>query len=580
MPLKKSLILRFTSTLLLLAFVANSFAAGAHAQEAQRDRRVGQSPATVSPSVAPSPTPSSTTTIATTTRTPAAPVAPVRTLEALRAGIEEVLGAPELAPATLGLKVVSLDTGRVLFEENAGKLLVPASNMKLYTVAAAFDRLGADYRFITSVYAQELPDKKGKLRGDLVLYGRGDPTFSTRFNGGDYFKAIDELAARIVAAGVRQVEGDFVGDESYFTGPPRSPGWEWDDLQWYYGADVSALTVNNNALDLSVKPGARAGDAGVVTTGPASPSIRVVVPRGKEEMTYAPHFLTFINRVTTAPRGAKRDISVHRPLGQNFIEVAGQIPEGDPGYTGSVAVARPALLFASMLRAALEKQGVSIKGRTRIIDAPMRPQPEPPSLAGQPIKNPYPVEIARRESPPFSEIAAQTLKPSDNLYTELILRALGKQFPSTDPKLTSAEAGLSVIRTFLNEAGVNTAHLAFVDGSGLARQNLITAESTVQLLVYMSKHRHAQAWRDAQPVAGVDGTLRGRMRNTVAAGNVRAKTGTLNNVSGLSGYVTSAAGERLAFSIIVNHYPDDNPPRQNYMDAIAVLLASFAAKSD
>jgi D-alanyl-D-alanine carboxypeptidase/D-alanyl-D-alanine-endopeptidase (penicillin-binding protein 4) len=579
MPLKKSLILRFTSTLLLLAFVANSFAAGAHAQEAQRDRRVGQSPATASPSVAPSPTPSSTTTIATTTRTPAAPVAPVRTLEALRAGIEEVLGAPELAPATLGLKVVSLDTGRVLFEENAGKLLVPASNMKLYTVAAAFDRLGADYRFITSVYAQELPDKKGKLRGDLVLYGRGDPTFSTRFNGGDYFKAIDELAARIVAAGVRQVEGDFVGDESYFTGPPRSPGWEWDDLQWYYGADVSALTVNNNALDLSVKPGARAGDAGVVTTGPASPSIRVVVPRGKEEMTYAPHFLTFVNRVSTAPRGAKRDISVHRPLGQNFIEVSGQIPEGDPGYTGSVAVARPALLFASMLRAALEKQGVSIKGRTRIIDAPMRPQPEPPSPAGQPIKNPYPVEIARRESPPFSEIAAQTLKPSDNLYTELILRALGKQFPSTDPKLTSAEAGLSVIRTFLNEAGVNTAHLAFVDGSGLARQNLITAESTVQLLVYMSKHRHAQAWRDAQPVAGVDGTLRGRMRNTVAAGNVRAKTGTLNNVSGLSGYVTSAAGERLAFSIIVNHYPDDNPPRQNYMDAIAVLLASFAAKS-
>ncbi|MCA1566683.1 MAG: D-alanyl-D-alanine carboxypeptidase/D-alanyl-D-alanine-endopeptidase [Acidobacteria bacterium] len=567
--------LRFTSTLLLLAFVANSFAAGARAQEAQRDRRVGQLPAaSAPPSVVPAPTPQPRVAIA------AATARATRTLEALRAGIEEVLGAPELAPAILGIKVVSLDTGRVLFEENAGKLLVPASNMKLYTVAAALDRLGADYRFTTSVYAQELPDKKGKLRGDLVLYGRGDPTFSTRFNGGDYFKAIDELAARVVAAGVRQVEGDIVGDESYFTGPPRSPGWEWDDLQWYYGADVSALTVNNNALDLSVKPGARAGDAGVVTTGPTSPIIRVVIPRGKEEVADAPHFLTFINRVSTAPRGAKRDISVHRPLGQNFIEVAGQIAEGDPGYTGSVAAARPALLFASMLRAALEKQGVSIKGRTRIVDAPMRRQPEPPFQAGQLVKNPYPVEIARRESPPLSEIAAQTLKPSENLYTELMLRTLGKQFPSTDPKLTSAEAGLSVIRTFLNEAGVNTAHLAFVDGSGLARQNLITAEATVQLLAYMSKHRHALAWRDAQPVAGVDGTLRGRMRNTVAAGNVRAKTGTLNNVSGLSGYVTSAAGERLAFSIIVNHYPDDNPPRQNYMDAIAVLLASFAAKSD
>jgi D-alanyl-D-alanine carboxypeptidase/D-alanyl-D-alanine-endopeptidase (penicillin-binding protein 4) len=599
MPLKKSLILRFTSTLLLLAFVANSSAAGARAQEAQRDRRVGQPPATNAPTaiLAPTPTPQPRTTPPATT--PAAIATASRSLEALRAGIGQVLGAPELAPALVGVKVVSLDTGRVLFEENAEKLLVPASNMKLYTVAAALDRLGADFRFNTSVYAQELPDKKGKLRGDLVLYGRGDPTFATRFNGGDYFKAIDELAARVVAAGVRQVEGNLVGDESYFTGPPRSPGWEWDDLQWYYGADVSALTVNDNALDLSVKPGARAGDPGMVTTGPASPVIRVVVARDKEEVADAPHFLTFINRVTTAPRGAKRDISVHRPLGQNFIEVSGQIAEGDPGYKGEVAAARPALLFASMLRAALEKQGVTIKGRTRVIDAPVRPkQPEAPpaagqppvivpagqlpvtAVAGQPVKSPYPVEIARRESPPFSEIAAQTLKPSQNLYTELILRTLGKQYPAADPKLTTAEAGLSVVRTFLNEAGVNTAHLAFVDGSGLARQNLITAESTVQLLTYMSKHRHALAWHDAQPVAGVDGTLRSRMRNTAAAGNLRAKTGTLNNVSGLSGYVTTAAGERLAFSIIVNHYPDDNSPRQNYMDAIAVLLASFAAKSD
>jgi D-alanyl-D-alanine carboxypeptidase/D-alanyl-D-alanine-endopeptidase (penicillin-binding protein 4) len=321
-----------------------------------------------------------------------------------------------------------------------------------------------------------------------------------------------------------------------------------------------------------------------------------VIPRDKEEGTDAPHFLTFVNRVMTAPRGTKRELAVHRPLGQNLIEVSGQIAEDDPGYTGSVSAARPALLFTSMLRAALEKQGVSIKGRTRIVEAPMRPkQPELPPTAGQPVayaaeklvasetvrtvKSPYPVEIAKRESPPLSEIAAQTMKPSQNLYTELLLRTLGKQFPSADPKLTTAESGLAALRAFLNEAGVTTAHLAFVDGSGLARQNLITAESTVQLLTYMSKHRHAQVWRDAQPVAGVDGTLRSRMRNTVAAGNLRAKTGTLNNVSGLSGYVTSAAGERLAFSIIVNHYPDDNSPRQNYMDAIAVLLASFAAKS-
>ena len=597
MPQKKTFNARLLSTLLLSALVLNATTPGVHAQAAQRDRRVKPSPATSAPTVAPAPQQTPTPQAvpqaapaqpATPTPQPTPSVPAPRTIEVLRARIAEVLNQPALAPAILGIKVVSLDTGRILFAENEGKLLVPASNMKLYTVAAALDRLGPDFRFTTSVYAREAPDKKGKLRGDLIIYGRGDPTFATRFNGGDsssssgsndYSKAIDELAARIVAAGVKGVEGDIVGDESYFTGPPRGASWEWDDLQWYYGADVSALTVNDNALDLYIKPGARAGDAAAVATGPVSPVIRIVVPRNNEETTHASHFLTFINRVKTATRGTKREISVYRPLGQNFVEVGGQIAEGDPGYTGSISVARPALLFTAMLRAALEKQGVLVKGRTRIIDAPMRPPSDQSIEGGESMKTLYPMEITKRESPPFSEIMAQTLKPSQNLYTELILRTLGKQFPATDPKLATAEAGLAVVRTFLNEAGVNTGYLSLVDGSGLARQNLITAESTLQLLTYMSQHRHAQLFRNAQPIAGADGTLRNRMKNTVAAGNVRAKTGTLGNVSGLSGYVTSAAGERLAFSIIVNHYPDNQPPRQNYLDAIAVLLASFGGKS-
>jgi D-alanyl-D-alanine carboxypeptidase/D-alanyl-D-alanine-endopeptidase (penicillin-binding protein 4) len=282
--------------------------------------------------------------------------------------------------------------------------------------------------------------------------------------------------------------------------------------------------------------------------------------------------MSIVNKVLTSLRGTKREIVVDRPLGQSGFIVSGSLPQDDPGYTGSISVARPALAFVTMLRSALEKRGVSVKGRTTVMDADV--------LRATPLDTGKLIELAKRESPPFSEIAAQTLKPSQNLYTELILRTLGKQLPSNDPRLTTAQAGSSVVRTFLNEAGVNTAHLSLVDGSGLARQNLITAESTVQLLTYMNQHRYAEVFRNAQPIAGADGTLRNRMKNTVAAGNVRAKTGTLSNVSGLSGYVTSAAGERLAFSIIVNHYPDDQPPRQNYLDAIAILLASFAGKSD
>jgi len=587
MPLKKLSAARLFSTLLIAsALVLNATAYGARAQEAQRDRRVNPLPA---PQAVATPTPQATpTTVAAPQPTPQSPLAAAlllpapRTVEVLRARINEVLSQPALAHALVGIKIVSLDTGRVLFEEDAGKLLVPASNMKIYTVAAALARLGPDFRFTTSVYALEAPDKKGKLRGDLIIYGRGDPTFATRFNGSgntDYFKAIDDLAARIAAAGVKQVEGDIVGDESYFTGPPRGASWEWDDLQWYYGADVSALTVNDNAIDLTVKPGAKAGDQCVVSAGP---DIARIINTGARQLSGSPPVsvaatpnsapLTIINSTTTTGRATKRELVVDRPLGQHGLVISGSLPLDDPGYTASVSVPRPAYAFVTMLRSALERRGVSVRGRTNVVDGHLRQQSAPLDMTKL-------VELAKRESPPFSEIAAHTMKPSQNLYTELILRTLGKQFPAADPKLTSAQAGTSVVRAFLNEAGVANSHLALVDGSGLARQNLITAEATVQLLTYMNRHPHAQIWRDAQPVAGVDGTLRGRMRNTVAAGNLRAKTGTLSNVSGLSGYVTSASGERLAFSMLVNHYPDDQPPRQSYMDIIAVLLASFEGKT-
>jgi D-alanyl-D-alanine carboxypeptidase/D-alanyl-D-alanine-endopeptidase (penicillin-binding protein 4) len=565
------------------------------AQSPQRERRAvapattATTPATTSPAPAaaqPTPAPQ------------AAPAVPApRTLEVLRARIADVLARPELAPARFAIKVASLDSGAVLFEEDAGKLMMPASNMKLYTIAAALDRLGPDFHFVTSVYADERPDAKGRIKGDLTVYGRGDPSFATRFAGnGDYFKGINELAARVAAAGVKRVDGNLVGDESYFTGPALGYGWEWDDLQWYYGAPISALTVNDNCVDIFVKPGAREGAAGVVTAGPAFLGFPIIYSGAVDDQsarrTDSP--LAVVNRTVTASRGTKSAITFERPLGQNYVEVGGSIPLGDAGWTDSITTARPALMFASMLRAALERQGVQIKGRTQAIDARQR------ELMKLPWDATKLIEIARRESPPFSEVAAQTLKPSQNLYTELILRTLGRQAPPplppppaqtdaaqgaaqpapTPDRRTSAQLGSAVVRQFLREAGVrDVEHLSLMDGSGLARQDLISAESTVALLTHMSRHRYAQVFRDALPVAGVDGTLRGRFKGPPAAGNLRAKTGTLSNVSSLSGYVTSAAGERLVFSMMVNHYTDERVRSTNLMDQIAVLLASFEGRS-
>jgi len=486
------------------------------------------------------------------------------TLAELKSRIEEIARQPALVPGFFAVKIVSLDTGLVIYEQGANKFVRPASNMKLYTVAAALERLTPDYHFITSVYAKDKPDD-GKIKGDLIVYGRGDPSFATRFNTGDYFKGVNDLADRIVAAGVKRVKGDLVGDESYFNGAPPGSGWEWEDLQWSYGAQVSALTINDNAIDLTVKPGEKVGAAAVITSGPPAT------------------FMTIANRATTGPKGSKSELQLYRRLGANTLEVSGSLPLGDSGFNGSVAVPDPALAFATMLRDALVKRGVKIDGRVRTVDArsgasivpnPLLAQIQTTNVSPQPL----PVEIASLQSPPFSLIAAHTLKPSQNLYTEIILRTLGK-LTGVSASQTNEEAGLIVVRNFLRQAGASESDLALNDGSGLSRNDMITANATVQLLTFMSKHRYFAQFRDALPIAGVDGTLRTRMRGTPAEGNLRAKTGSLSSVASLSGYVTTAAGEHLAFSMMLNNYPDAAALRRDSIDAIAVLLASFAGKT-
>ncbi|HSS19866.1 MAG TPA: D-alanyl-D-alanine carboxypeptidase/D-alanyl-D-alanine-endopeptidase [Pyrinomonadaceae bacterium] len=559
----------------------------------QRQRRVGTS------STQPTPTPSPTPIIAPTpaaaeTATPEASPSPTpdvaairvaattRSLSELQSRITQILRKPDFDAATIGVKVASLTTGKVLFEENANKLLRPASNMKLYSVSAALDRLGPDYHFVTSVYAHAKPDAAGIISGDLIIYGRGDPSLAARFNSGDYFKGINDLASRIAAAGVKRVEGDLVGDETYFVGPQYGSGWEWDDLQWWYGAEVSALTVNDNSLDLFVKPGAQVGAPAVITTGPPDPLLRI------------------INKVVTAERKTKRDLMVHRGLAADELEVSGSIALDDKGYTGGIGISKPALLFAYLVRSALAERGVIISGKTRTIapewsggssnstvgDFSIIPFTFPKNSSGQSYSitpRQALVEIAQLQSPPLSVIAAQTLKPSQNLYTELILRTLGKVAPlpltAANANRTSEEAGLEVVKAFLKDAGVMPPALVLSDGSGLSRNDMVTAAATVQLLTYMHSHRYAMQLHDALPIAGVDGTLRNRLKGTPAENNLRAKTGSLSSAASLSGYVKDAAGEDLVFSIMFNNYPEDADIRGGGIDPIATLLAAFTGKT-
>ena len=479
---------------------------------------------------------------------------PPATLIELRQRLADHIDQAKYASALWGAKIVSLDTGVTVFEQNPQKLFSPASNSKLYTVALALDRLGADYRIKTSLYAKARPNASGRLKGDLILYGRGDPTINARLHGGDIYQALEPLVRALANAGVKRITGDLVGDDSFFHGPPFGSGWAWDDLEYYYGAEVSALTFNDNILQALIKPGARLG----------APCQLALVP--------GTAWLTLSNRTETVEKDAARRIRFYHPLGQNVVYVSGQMPMGDTGSTNEVTAHNPAGLFASFFKEALARRGIKVGGKVRTMSWLDR-QARPLDCSGL-------VELGSVESLPLRDIAREIEKPSQNLYTDLLLAHVGEKFRGADSRAyeTSEELGIRELNKFLAEAGIQRGETIFEEGSGLSRDNLTTPNATVTLLRFMNRHKCAQAFLDALPIAGVDGTLKNRMKGTPAAGNVRAKTGTLRWANTISGYVTTAAGEHLAFSLMVNRYYEAHPVRGD-LDTVVVLLAGFMGRT-
>jgi D-alanyl-D-alanine carboxypeptidase/D-alanyl-D-alanine-endopeptidase (penicillin-binding protein 4) len=529
------------SHLKLALFLIAACALAAVAQSDNRIRIIGDTTPTPTPPVLPAPTVSPT---------PPSVVSNGQTVFDLQAKIRQSMMRPELRRGSIGIKIVSLDTGRVIFENDAEKYFMPASNMKSFTVAAALEKLSPNFRFVTSVFADSAPDATGTIRGDLTIYGRGDVSFSTAFYDKDYYKGLDNLVDKIVAAGVKRVEGNLVGDESYFSGSPIPTGWEWDDLQWYWGAEVSALPLNDNALDLSVRPSS-VGAPCTVNLQPFNPVVRIV------------------NTCKTTASGLRRDLAVKKDLDQNVLEISGTMPVGDRGFNEPVAVSHPAELFVALLRQRLEQKGVVVTGQTRVVGVR-----EKANLAA--ASTVAPVQIAQTESPPFSLIAAKTMKPSQNMYTETILWTLGEQLGNkTNSRASSADRGIAVVKEFLYGIGVAADGIIQYDGSGLSRHNLVTPAALVTLYSYMAKQsRYSAAWLDSLTIGGTDGTLRGRFKGARTNGNVRGKTGTIDQVSALSGYVTTAAGEKMVFSVIVNGV-GDNGLRVSTIDQIVGHVANF-----
>lgn len=474
----------------------------------------------------------------------------------LAKAIDQIIDGSELKQGRLGVFVMSLSDGRVVYSRDSDRLFTPASNMKAYTTAVAIDSLGPDYRWRTSVYVQKQPDTNGNVTGDLVLYGRGAPDLISKTKGDA--PSLAKFADQLYASGVRRVAGNIIGDASYFRGELFGVGWQWNDLQWYYGAEPSALSVDENTVEVTMGPGAKIGDNASVVMSPNQNYVRLV------------------NTGTTANHDAPTSIGVLRDLSGNDVHVWGEFPTGGHAFSAFLSVHDPALWAATLFKQALIARGIKVDGEPRSRDFRVAEKDRfDPQKA---------IELASQDSEPLSAIIRHTNKESDNLYAELILRTLGKERGSTapdpDPKKNQTrgddDAGTAVVRAWLVSKGIPTRGLAIRDGSGLSRLDLITPESTARMLAAMTQSSAATIYFDSLPVAGHDGTLAGRLKKT--EGRISAKTGSLTYVHSLSGYATMRTGERLAFSILCNDMTAERPAIA-LIDEIATTIAGFEAVS-
>ena len=461
--------------------------------------------------------------------------------------IDAQLDARAFDDAYWGAYVVDLTDNRVLYDRNAAKRFIPASNMKLYSTAAALDVLGPDYRYATRLYADG-DVRGGTLMGSLVVRGSGDPTIGGRYTDGDLTQTFRAWADSLKAAGIRRVTGHLIGDDDVFDDRALGQGWQWDDLVWYYGAEISGLQYNEGTINLAVtgtSPGRRARIA-------VDPDVG---------------YISVDNRTTVTSGGRIRE-GYARDLSSNAFTVSVSVPAGQVERE-AVAVSNPTAYFVRTLKAVLAREGIQVDGDAIDVDAWDGPRPRYDALR----------RLATHTSPSMATIAEQTNTDSNNLYAEHLLRTVGvAAYTGTEHEAGSARAGVAAMETTLAKAGIDPASLRVSDGSGLSALNRVTPLATVRLLRAMRAHPDpatADAFYDSLPIGGYTGTLKRRYGSGDARGNVRAKTGFITGARTLSGYVTAANGHLIAFSLMCNHYSTRTSRVNQAQDAVVELLADF-----
>jgi serine-type D-Ala-D-Ala carboxypeptidase/endopeptidase (penicillin-binding protein 4) len=448
----------------------------------------------------------------------------------LARSLDALLDDEPFENAFWGAIVMDAHSGIVIYERNPDKSFIPASNAKLYSTAAALQVLGPSFSYQTDLFAKGTV-AGGVLEGHLVIRGSGDPTFGGRFHDDDRLHIFRTWADSLRRMGVGRIEGDIIGDPRIFDDAPLGRGWNWDDEPYWYSAEISGLSYNDNTIDVTVTARSQ-GQPAIVTWEPAGTG-----------------FVRMQNWTTTISRDSSVVNRYSRDRGTNHIVFESRMPEGSR-VSPSVSITDPARYAAFVFMEELRRQGIEVTGTARSVsrrDAPID------YASGTTVR------VARYTSVPLSEIVDVINKRSHNLWSEQLLKTVGALAP-VDESLAhtgSAAMGIERSRRVWGTAGVDTSRIRLVDGSGLSRHNLVTPRMTASLLSYMWNHPDEpirRAFIESLPVGGIDGTLSARLRAAGTRGNVRAKTGTLSGASALAGYVTTRRGQDLIFVMMANHY--------------------------
>jgi serine-type D-Ala-D-Ala carboxypeptidase/endopeptidase (penicillin-binding protein 4) len=454
---------------------------------------------------------------------------------------------PAVAHAHLGYKFIDVETGEVLAGQDSDSFFTPASNTKLYTTAFALARLGPHYKFQTELRTTAHWSAGQAAIPDLELVGGGDPSLSSRVLpyrahsvDRDPLAALRSLAEKIVSAGIREIDGDVIGVATRYPGNPYPRGWTIDDSMYEYGAPVSALAWNDNTASVKLRP----TEAGELAEAQFDP------PSG--------HFILLNEVVTDASRVTK--VHLQKTPETNEVVLRGTIGNRSSGWSEDLAVEDPALFAAEALLDVLRECGVTVRGvpRSQYAATPSAVAPQPGTV------------LAVHDSAPLWQEIQLINKVSQNLHAEMLLREVARVTRGE----ATLKAGIAEREAFLGAIGITRDGTGFdlYDGSGLARQNLTTPDSSVALLRYMWQRPDRNLWLQSLPVGGVDGTLQDRFKHIRGAEHVHAKTGEMSHVNALSGYIQSEHRGWLAFSIMINGTVGRDPEVHSFIDQLCALF--------